>query len=99
MARGVYFARGDNKEKGVVDFFVLDPKRQVMYSRRKKSEGVFSLTLTTPGQYTFIFSNLKVRNSDLCMSDKCILYSKNKERKYSFIFKLKEMTIKNKQKT
>ena len=49
LARGVYFARGDNKEKGVVDFFVLDPKRQVIYSRRKKSEGVFSLTLTTPG--------------------------------------------------
>ncbi|CDW84548.1 emp24 gp25l p24 family protein [Stylonychia lemnae] len=59
LARGVYFARGADKEKGVIDFFVLDPKRQVIYSRRKKSEGVFSLTLTTPGQYTFIFSNLK----------------------------------------
>ena len=56
--RGAYFtavsSRGD---KSLIDFFVLDPERRVVYSRRKMPEGVFSFNASIPGQHLMVFSN------------------------------------------
>jgi hypothetical protein len=60
--RGAYFS-GDKKfgqEKGTIDFFILDKDRKVVYSRRKRSEGLFNFNATKEGEYMFVFSNLKV---------------------------------------
>jgi hypothetical protein len=45
---------------GTIDFFILDQDRKVIYSRRKRSEGLFNFNVTKVGEYMFIFSNLKV---------------------------------------
>jgi hypothetical protein len=58
--RGAYFAGSKTEGKAALDFFVLDPNKRVIYSRRKWSEGIFSINATKTGQYAFIFSNLKV---------------------------------------
>jgi len=60
--RGAYFTDSASTSKSSgIDFFVLDPDRKVIYSRRKRAEGIFSVNLTAPGEYSFVFSNLKVR--------------------------------------
>ncbi len=60
VMRGAYFI-GSRKDKNPsIDFFILDPSRRVIFSRRKKSEGLFNFNVTLPGQYSFVFSNLKV---------------------------------------
>lgn len=60
--RGAYFAGSDRlSDKPVIDFFILDPSRKVIFNRRKQSEGLFSVNATKAGQYSFIFSNLKSR--------------------------------------
>ena len=46
------------EKKQLIDFFVLDPNYQVIYSRRGKDEGIFRFNTTMPGQYSFVFSNL-----------------------------------------
>ncbi len=43
-----------------IDFFILDKDRKVVYSRRKRSEGLFNFNATKEGEYMFVFSNLKV---------------------------------------
>lgn len=60
--RGAYFAGsgGSKDTTGTIDFFILNEERQVLFSRRKRSEGIFAINCTTPGEYMFIFSNLKV---------------------------------------
>lgn len=42
----------------MIDFFVLDPNYQVIFSRRGKDEGIFRFNSTMPGQYSFVFSNM-----------------------------------------
>ena len=44
----------------MIDFFVLDPKNKVVFSRRKAEEGIFRFNTTMAGTYTFVISNLKV---------------------------------------
>jgi hypothetical protein len=59
--RGAYFTSDSTQDRNaVIDFFVLDDERRVIFSRRKRSEGIFSINATKPGEYSFIFSNLKV---------------------------------------
>jgi hypothetical protein len=64
LIRGAYFVgSGGSKEaasNGNIDFFILNEERQVLFSRRKRSEGIFAINCTAPGEYMFIFSNLKV---------------------------------------
>lgn len=60
--RGAYFvnaAPGTEKEDRMIDFFVLDPNYQVIYSRRRHEEGIFRFNSTMAGQYSFVFSNMK----------------------------------------
>ena len=47
------------KEQRLIDFFVLDPNFQVIYSKRKQEEGIFRFNTTMKGEYTFAFSNMK----------------------------------------
>ena len=60
--RGAYFVNagpGTEKEDRLIDFFVLDPNYQVIYSRRRHEEGIFRFNTTMAGQYSFVFSNMK----------------------------------------
>ena len=62
--RGAYFVNADAttpKEDRLIDFFVLDPNYQVIYSRRRHEEGIFRFNTTMQGQYSFVFSNIKDR--------------------------------------
>jgi hypothetical protein len=47
----------------LIDFFIVNPKNKVIYSRRKSEEGIFRFNSTMPGRYSFIFSNIKDRKS------------------------------------
>jgi len=60
--RGAYFVAagpGTEKDDRLIDFFVLDPNYQVIYSRRRHEEGIFRFNTTMAGQYSFVFSNMK----------------------------------------
>merc|ERR1711939_573800 len=62
--RGAYFvntAAGVEKKDSAIDFFILDPNYQVIFSRRKHDEGIFRFNTTMKGQYSFVFSNMKDR--------------------------------------
>ena len=59
--RGAYFSQNKKGDKGTIDFFILDSDRKVIYSRRKRAEGLFNFNTTIPGEYMFVYSNLKVR--------------------------------------
>jgi hypothetical protein len=59
--RGAYFVGSKGENYPTIDFFILDPQRKVVYSRRKKTEGIFRFNATITGAYSFIFSNIKVR--------------------------------------
>lgn len=62
--RGAYFVNappGSQKKDRLIDFFVLDPNYAVIYSRRRHEEGIFRFNTTLPGQYSFVFSNMKDR--------------------------------------
>ena len=40
--RGAYFTSDSTQDRNaVIDFFVLDEERRVIFSRRKRSEGIF----------------------------------------------------------
>lgn len=58
--RGAYFVQSTQEEKPTIDVFILDPNKKVIFSRRKKIEGIFRFNATIPGPYSFIFSNVKV---------------------------------------
>lgn len=58
--RGAYFAGSSSEKKPIIDVFILDPNRKVIFSRRRMQEGIFRFNATVPGTYSFIFSNLKV---------------------------------------
>ena len=47
----------------LIDFFVVNPKNKVIFSKRKAEEGIFRFNTTMPGRYSFIFSNIKDRKS------------------------------------
>ena len=62
--RGAFFVNVEAstpKQDRLIDFFVLDPNYQVIYSKRKHEEGIFRFNTTMKGQYTFVFSNMKDR--------------------------------------
>ena len=58
--RGAYFVGTSSTNNKLIDFFILDPNNRVIYSRRRKEEGIFRLNTTMAGTYTFVFSNMKV---------------------------------------
>ena len=50
--RGAYFVNADAttpKKDRLIDFFVLDPNYQVIYSKRKMEEGIFRFNTTMKG--------------------------------------------------
>ena len=38
---------------------MLDPNYAVIFSRRRHEEGIFRFNTSLPGQYSFVFSNMK----------------------------------------
>ena len=67
--RGAYFVWDGPKSKNI-DFFILDPKGKVVFSRRNKDEGIFRFNTTMPGSYAFVFSNMrdKIEGRDLSIA-------------------------------
>jgi len=50
--RGAYFVNslpGGTKEDSAIDFFILDPNYQVIFSRRRHDEGIFRFNTTMQG--------------------------------------------------
>ena len=58
--RGAYFVGSSTSSNKLIDFFIVNPKNKVIFSRRKAEEGIFRFNTTLPGRYSFVFSNLKV---------------------------------------
>lgn len=63
--RGAYYVVSRDETKPTIDFFILDPNNNLVYTRRKKSEGIFRFNATQTGIYQFKFSNTKVTLSNL----------------------------------
>lgn len=51
--RGAYFVKDDVN----VDFYILDPKSAVIFSRRNQHEGIFRFNTTDVGDYQFVFTS------------------------------------------
>lgn len=56
----MFIASSKDGEQGL-DFFIIGPNKRIVYSSRKRTEGIFSFNATLPGQYSFIFNNMKWR--------------------------------------
>lgn len=63
--RGAYFVTALNMRKVPIDFFIIDPLKKIIYNRRSKNEGIFRINVTTPGTYSFVFSNKRVIKIEL----------------------------------
>jgi hypothetical protein len=61
--RGAFFVGASTTANKLIDFFVVNPKNKVIFSRRKAEEGIFRFNTSMPGRYSFIFSNIKDRKS------------------------------------
>jgi hypothetical protein len=48
--RGAYFVKGDLK----IDFYIVAPSGDVIFSRRNQHEGIFRFNTTMIGDYTFV---------------------------------------------
>ncbi len=57
--RGAYFTSTSNSKGNEIDFFVLDPSHRVVFSKRRKREGLFRFTTRAEGVYAFVFANIK----------------------------------------
>lgn len=57
--RGTFFIGGYQEQQPKIDFFILSPSKRVIYAKRKTMDGIFSFNTTDPGQYSFVFSNMK----------------------------------------
>lgn len=55
--KGTYFVQGGTNEHKI-DVIVQDPDKNIVYKRSGETEGIIVFTTTTPGEYSFIFSNL-----------------------------------------
>ncbi|CAK77274.1 unnamed protein product (macronuclear) [Paramecium tetraurelia] len=53
--RGAYFISMTTKEK--INFLIKDPKGNIISSKAAKKEAVFSVNITEPGDYQFLFDN------------------------------------------
>lgn len=51
--RGAYFVKKDKS----IDFYILDPKKRVVFSRRNQHEGIFRFNTTLEGDYRFVLTN------------------------------------------
>lgn len=58
--RGAYFVGSSSTSNKLIDFFIVNPKNKVIFSRRKAEEGIFRFNASIPGRYAFVFSNVKV---------------------------------------
>lgn len=61
--RGAYFVGHSSTSNKLIDFFIVNPKNKVIFSKRKSEEGIFRFNTTMAGRYSFIFSNIKDRKS------------------------------------
>jgi hypothetical protein len=70
--RGAYFMTAEKEGKPPIDFYIVDPTKKVIYSRRRKNDGIFRINATVPGAYSFIFSNRRVHYIKALIED-CLL--------------------------
>ncbi len=59
--KGMFTAGSRIEQKPIIDFYIVSPSRKILYNARKKNEGMFNIPASEPGQYSFVFSNLRVR--------------------------------------
>ena len=57
----MFIALNKEGDQGL-DFFIIGPNKKIVYSSRKRTEAMFSFNATIPGQYSFIFNNMKWRS-------------------------------------
>ena len=49
----------DHDVDPIVSVFMEDPEKNLIYTRIKKSSGLFNITTKVKGEYKIIFSNLR----------------------------------------
>ena len=59
LLRGAFFVSHNPKEQTGIDFAILDPNHQPIFSREGKGESIFVINATLPGTWTFSISNTK----------------------------------------
>jgi hypothetical protein len=59
--RGMFTAGSAVEEKPLVDFYIIDPSKKIVFNARKRFESMFNIEVTEPGQYSLVFSNLRVK--------------------------------------
>lgn len=58
--KGLYMVSAETFDiDPIISIFVTDPSGKFVHSKRNKSLGRFSFETTMPGEYKFVFSNLK----------------------------------------
>jgi hypothetical protein len=57
--RGAYFVKGDKN----IDFYITDPTKNVIFSRRNAHEGIFRFNTTAAGHYKFIFTSKEAKDT------------------------------------
>lgn len=55
----MFFVGGEDPLNAKINMFILDPSNKVIYSKIKKQSGMFLFNATMPGEYSFVFSNMK----------------------------------------
>ena len=60
LVKGAYYVLGGNKDK-TVSCIVYDPNRDVVYKRKMSAQGIIIFNTTIPGEYAFVFSNMKAK--------------------------------------
>jgi p24 family protein beta-1 len=65
LIRGAYFVIDSlhDSEKSGVDFMITDPVGEIIYERKDKVEGVFSITANKTGTYSLMIGNHKWMSS------------------------------------
>jgi hypothetical protein len=48
------------EEKPIVDFYIIGPSKKIVFNARKRFETMFNIEVSEPGQYSLVFSNLRV---------------------------------------
>ncbi|CAD8057683.1 unnamed protein product [Paramecium sonneborni] len=61
--RGAFFLSIMNKDK--IDFSIKDPRGKVIDNKNQKKEAVFSVNITNPGNYKFVFSNINGKHNHI----------------------------------
>ena len=59
----MFLAGSKSEDRPFIDFYIIGPSKQILFNARKRNEAIFSVVSSEPGQYSFVFSNLRVRDT------------------------------------